>query len=392
MATISLNFRTSKKTTKGLVPIYFRFYNGKTYFIASGHAVKEEYWDSSNSLIRAQHPLSKNINRFLDMKLLEINRFIIDMETISKVPGIEQVKLIISGISAHSWFTFADKHIDYAKEINYSTGIKEQSIRNKVFKITGDFSLHDITYDFLIDLTIKLAAIPNNPTTVQKAIRYVRDIFSYAAKNKAIDANPELFRQIKVVAVPKEKVKMSRDEVDKMYLGRKNISGNERLACDMFLFSYYTFGMRFKNIYLFKKNLIDGERITYSMTKNNKRLHIKLHTRLNNIVNDYIDSDSDYLFPLKQRNFKTQKEEYLAISSRNTILNKYLKFVALRFKIDKHIHIHLARHTFADNLRKAGADPITTMNAMAHSDISTTQKYFASIDQEGLDNVVEMLY
>lgn len=392
MAKISLDFRTAKKTAKGLIPIYFRFYNGKNYFIASGHAVKEEFWDPINSLILAKHPLSKNINRFLETKLLEINRYIIDMETIGKLPGAEQVKMILSGISAHSWFTFADKHIATSKEINYATGIKEQSIRNKIFNITGDFGLHDITYDFLIDLKIKLAAIPNNPTTVQKAIRYVRDIYSYAAKNKAIDPNPELFRQVKIVAVPKEKEKLTKEEVEKLYLGRNKLSGNERLACDMFLFSYYTFGMRFKNIYLFKKDLIDDDRITYSMAKNNKRMHIRLHARLNKIISGYIVSDSEYLFPLKQRVFKTQKEEYLAISSRNTILNKYLKFVALKLEIPKHIHIHLARHTFADNLRKAGADAITTMNAMAHSDISTTQKYFSSIDQEGLDSVVDLLY
>lgn len=126
MAKISLDFRTAKKTAKGLIPIYFRFYNGKNYFIASGHAVKEEYWDPINSLILAKHPLSKNINRFLETKLLEINRFIIDMETIGKLPGAEQVKMILSGINAHSWFTFADKHIATAKEINYATGIKEQ--------------------------------------------------------------------------------------------------------------------------------------------------------------------------------------------------------------------------------------------------------------------------
>lgn len=392
MAKISVVLRDQLKNQKGDSPIHFRFYNRRNYFITSGKFIKEEFWDAKNGLVTSKHPLSNNINRYIETKLLEVNRYIIDSDTIGQLPSIDRVKLILSGRNAHSWFTFADKHIATSKQINYATGIKEESIRNKIFRLTGDFGLHDITYDFLIELSLKLAAIPNNSTTVQKAIRYVRDIYSYAAKNNAVAPNPELFSQIKIVAIPKEKEKLTKEEIELMYANRRKLNGQERLACDMFLFSYYTFGMRFKNIYLFKKTLLEGERITYSMTKSNKRLHIRIHLKLRSIVDDYIDLDSDYLFPLKQRDFKSQKEEYLAISSRNTILNKYLKFVALKFGIAKHIHIHLARHSFADALRKAGADPITNMNAMAHSDISTTQGYFDSMDQEGLDSVVDLLY
>lgn len=86
------------------------------------------------------------------------------------------------------------------------------------------------------------------------------------------------------------------------------------------------------------------------------------------------------------------QKTYTSVSSRNATYNRNLKFVALKAGIKKQIHFHIARHSFADNLRKSGADPVTAMNAMQHSDISTTQKYFASMDQEGLQKVVAMVY
>lgn len=392
MATIAIVLRSDKENKKGLSPIHFRFYNGRNYFYSSSYQIQKEYWNEKTEMVSSKHPLSNEMNRFFETKLRQINRYIINCDTLGEIPSAKQVKLIISGINPTSWFTFADKHIEQSKKTNYSTGIKEKSIRNKIYRLMGDFNLHEIDYDFLTTLANRLADIPNNPTTVQKAIRYVRDIFNYAAKNGAIAPNPDLFKQIKIKATPKEKEKLSLEEINKMYENRNKFTDNEKLACDMFLFSFFTFGMRFKNIYLFKKHLIQGDRIAYAMTKNNKNIYIRIHPRLQRIIDDYIDSDSEYLFPLKQRDFKDQKEEYLAISSRNTILNKYLKFVALKLEIPKHIHIHLARHSFADALRKAGADPITAMNAMAHSSISTTQQYFDSMDQEGLDKVVDLLY
>lgn len=393
MATISIILRKSKKNQNSLIPIYFRFYsNKKTNLISSSYSVKEEDWNPKTCMVRNKHPYSLEINRYLETKIRHINKYLINCDTLGEIPSLKQIKLIISGISPTSWFTFADKHIAQAKKNNYATGIKEKSIRNKIYRLMGDFNLHEIDYDFLNTLANKLADIPNNPTTVQKAINYVRDIFSYAAKNGAIAPNPDLFKQVKIKATPKEKEKLTQEEINNMFANRKRLGGNEKLACDMFLFSFFTFGMRFKNIYLFKKHLIQGNRIAYAMTKNNKHIYIRIHPKLQEIIDDYIINDSEYLFPLKQREFEDQKEEYLAISSRNTILNKYLKFVALKLGIPKHIHIHLARHSFADALRKAGADPVTAMNAMAHSNISTTQQYFDSMDQEGLDKVVDILY
>src|SRR5699024_1793105 len=198
--------------------------------------------------------------------------------------------------------------------------------------------------DFLTTLANRLADIPNNPTTVQKAIRYVRDIFNYAAKNGAIAPNPDLFKQIKIKATPKEKEKLSLEEINKMYENRNKFTNNEKLACDMFLFSFFTFGMRFKNIYLFKKHLIQGDRIAYAMTKNNKNIYIRIHPRLQTIFDDYTDNDSEYLFSFKQLHSQDHKASYFAISSRNTIPNKYLKFVALKLEIPQPIHIHLASH------------------------------------------------
>src|SRR3546814_623629 len=280
MANITAILRAEKKKKDGTCPIVFRFYHKKNYFFSSGKSVKESLWDFDKKLVKGSHPLSRELNNLFESKLLAVNRYIIDCEAFGAPINPDQVRVIISGENPYSFFLFADKHLERVKQSNYTTYIKERSIKNKIFNITGELLLSQITPSKLEDIMIKLAEIPNNPNTVAKAIDYMRMIYNYAIREGASSPAMNPFNAIRVRREPSAMERLSKEEIALLADLRPSLKDMDKLACDMFLFSYYCMGMRFRDIYAFEKSMIGNGTIVYTMNKNRKRVYIPIHSKL----------------------------------------------------------------------------------------------------------------
>jgi len=69
------------------------------------------------------------------------------------------------------------------------------------------------------------------------------------------------------------------------------------------------------------------------------------------------------------------------ISNQRT--NAYLKEIADRCDMEKHLTFHLARHTFATTVTLANGIPIESVSKMLrHQSLKTTQIYAKVIDQK----------
>lgn len=74
----------------------------------------------------------------------------------------------------------------------------------------------------------------------------------------------------------------------------------------------------------------------------------------------------------------------------NVAVNRDLKLIATRAKIDKNITFHVGRHTFGSNLAHSNVQPFLIMKLMGHKDIRTTERYVNS-DAEILTRAVRKL-
>ncbi len=70
--------------------------------------------------------------------------------------------------------------------------------------------------------------------------------------------------------------------------------------------------------------------------------------------------------------------------------NKYLKVVATALGIDKNLHYHIGRHTFATNYLRAGGQVQNLQNLLGHSSISSTMKY-VHVNEEDKKSEVDQL-
>lgn len=167
-----------------------------------------------------------------------------------------------------------------------------------------------------------------------------------------------------------------------------------------FLFSLYCAGIRAGDLLRLRWANIreDGSRLEYTMGKNHKQRTFLMPLQAREILGLYhtdTSKASDYIFPWLDSSAAYAKgadKDTMAVDlkkaldnqvySKNTLLNKYLKQIAKDAGIDKPLSMHIARHTFASIALKNNQDAKQVQDWLAHSSISTTERYLHSLGSE----------
>jgi integrase len=103
-------------------------------------------------------------------------------------------------------------------------------------------------------------------------------------------------------------------------------------------------------------------------------------------MNDIIESwnhgrtQGEYLFP-----FLTGKEDPTQIKKQvqniTRLINKHIKIIAERIGIEG-ISTYTARHSYANVLKRSGANIAFISESLGHTDIQTTSSYLDSFEKE----------
>jgi site-specific recombinase XerD len=68
-----------------------------------------------------------------------------------------------------------------------------------------------------------------------------------------------------------------------------------------------------------------------------------------------------------------------------------LKRAAAKAGVEKRVHPHALRHTYADELRKAGADVVTISKLLGHSSIAVTARYLDHLSNSAAIAILEAI-
>ena len=117
---------------------------------------------------------------------------------------------------------------------------------------------------------------------------------------------------------------------------------------------------------------------------------------------------NDYIFPLLNNSkpyakaatqdqkdtmsVELKAELYKDISAKTALLNKYLKEIADRAGIDKHLSFHIARHSFAKLAKDKRTDSGVVQGLLAHSSLKTTEGYMGQFDTSVEDAAMEKIF
>lgn len=246
----------------------------------------------------------------------------------------------------------------------------------------------DINQDLLRVYETFLINQGNVNNTRHKKFEFLGKFYTEAVNDgKAITPNP--FKLYKIASKPVRKEKLTEEEL-KAIEDLKLKPGPVNDARNLFLFSYYCKGNRFENCVTFRRSDIVDGRAMFRTNKGNKYISVKIHARLQAIIDLY--PDSEFLFPYVKAMPAGKKEYNKKIDSLNVIVNRNLKIVADLAGITKELTFHIARHTFAYHLKKVSNNIHVIQESLGHSKQSTTEVYLKNLDDEFLDAELEKLY
>ena len=253
-----------------------------------------------------------------------------------------------------------------------------------------------------------------HPNTIAINLNIFKTIINRAVEVDKIltpEENPFLgYKYTREIASPKDKLNEKEIElIEALELPEHSVIWNTK---NCFLFSFYLAGIRAGDLLQLRWNNITADtRLEYRMDKTSKDRSLFLHDKAMDILQLYYTDESkgtDYIFPFlsneaiyaqaitpEQRATLTPdiiKKMKNDIESKNALLNKYLKKIATKAKIEKNITMHISRHSFAKIAKDNNVDNNHLKNLLGHSSIKVTERYMGSFSHEETDTVMASIF
>ncbi len=223
--------------------------------------------------------------------------------------------------------------------------------------------------------------------TSTSAARYfssLKGFFLYLLKNNYIIKNP-----LEKISAPKLSKKLPEvlniNEVDKI-LAQPNVSDTLGLRNKAILELLYACGTRVSELTNLKlSDLFLNEEVIRVFGKGSKERLIPIGSSAIEWVGKYIKESRSVLLRI------SKSGNYVFLNSRGSklsrmgiwkIIDRYVKEAG----IQKEVHPHTFRHSFATHLLEGGADLRAVQEMLGHADISTTQIY-THIDRDYIKQV-----
>ena len=275
-----------------------------------------------------------------------------------------------SGVYINSFLT----HLEIEKSLS------ENTINSYRFDLTKFYHfLQDIKVSsfLLVDeshIERFLAYLKNDSkaSTTARILSSLKQLYDYMIDTSLLMHNPfEYFDSPKLER--KLPVVLTVQEIDRI-LKQPDVTGTLGLRDKTILEVMYACGLRVSEVLDLKcSNIIKSDEVIRVFGKGSKERIVPIGREALKWIDEYLlysrlhlanSKSQDYLF----LNWRGNKLSRMAIWD---IINKYSRIA----KIEKEIHPHIFRHSFATHLLEGGADLRSIQEMLGHADISTTQIY-----------------
>lgn len=238
--------------------------------------------------------------------------------------------------------------------------------------------LNEITYNLISKFFEIQRTSGINSTSVRRYASSIRGFFSFLAANEYIEKNPaEKLTSTKIAR--KLPSVLSFEEIERIL----DIQKPEKLVLrdKAILELLYSSGLRVSELLTLKvSDLFFDDEVIRVIGKGSKQRIVPIGSSAIEWLTEYLKK----FRPLLQKRMRS--ENIVFLNSRGSKLSrmaiwKIVKKYCEKANIEKDIHPHTFRHSFATHLLEGGADLRAVQEMLGHADISTTQIY-THIDRE----------
>lgn len=382
---ILFTLKKSKIDKQGQVPIYLRItVDGSRVEISTNRKIEVAKWDNFSQRAKGRSEAAKTLNTYLDSLENQIKRGYNSLREREEEISASMLRDMVVGRYQKEYFLVQvfetnNKLIEKENGGKYSRSTINQYAttlnRLKLFieKEYGnsDFALGKLDGQFIRRFDIFLRTeFGIDQNTIMKHLKQLKKVVHFAMELGYVDRDP--FAGYKTAYKEVNRGYLTADELKRIEEHKFRIKRLERVR-DVFVFVCYT-GIPYSDL----KNLtpdsvskgIDGKNwIIYQRVKTGIRASIPLLPPAQAIVDKYKDDPECIV-----------QNQLLPVKS-NQKLNSYLSEIAELCGIDKHVTMHLGRHTFATTVTLTNGVPIESVQKMlGHKNLSTTQIYSKVVD------------
>ena len=401
-ATISVVCYKSKTLSNGEYPLMLRICkDGKKKYQSLGISVLPRYWDFTRNKPKPNCPNKEYIQKIILDKQTELQQRMLEFNseqkeyTTTTLLNDENKRFELKTVCQ-----FYQEQIEQCKS-NDKCGnrlIYKSSYNSlKVFtknQLDIPFSVIDVLW--LNKYEKWLRSKGNKETTMSLMFRTLRSAYNKAIKAKCARKSDYPFDEYKInkFDTKTQKRAIAKTEVLKFTKEVDNIGKRQyvQLSKDIFIFSYLCGGINFTDIANLTKANITNGRIHYIRQKTGKLIKLGISEEAMQIIKKYESESKGYLFPILNANIhKTPLQKQNRIHKMLGKINKNLKLIAAQLNVDANMTTYVARHSFASVLKKSGVSIALISEALGHSDLSTTQVYLDSFDNEQIDAAMQNL-
>lgn len=401
-ATINVVCYKWKILANGEYPLMLRICkDGKKKYQSLGISVLPRYWDFTRNKPKPNCPNKEYIQKIILDKQTELQQRMLEFNsehkeyTTTTLLNDENKKFELKTVSQ-----FYQELIEQCKS-NDKCGnrlIYKSSYNSlKVFtKNQLDIPFSAIDVSWLNKYEKWLRSKGNKETTMSLMFRTLRSAYNKAIKAKCARKSDYPFDEYKInkFDTKTQKRAIAKTEVLKFTKEVENIGKRQyvQLSKDIFIFSYLCGGINFTDIANLTKANITNGRLHYIRQKTGKLIKLGISEEAMQIIKKYESESKGYLFPILNTNIhKTPLQKQNRIHKMLGKINKNLKLIATQLNVDANMTTYVARHSFASVLKKSGVSIALISEALGHSDLSTTQVYLDSFDNEQIDTAMQNL-
>jgi integrase/recombinase XerD len=242
----------------------------------------------------------------------------------------------------------------------------------------------NVNYLIIADFFSKLKEYELTSASVSRYSSSLRGFFSYLFEQKYIKENPTKNLTSTKIARNLPTV-LSFNEIEKIF-AQPNVKDKLGIRDRAILELFYSSGLRVSELINLKiADLFFDDEVIRVLGKGSKQRIVPIGTSAMNWITEYMLK----VRPLFQKKMKS--ENILFISKRGTKLSrmaiwKIVKKYTEQAEVQKDVHPHTFRHSFATHLLEGGADLRAVQEMLGHADISTTQIY-THIDRDYIKQV-----
>ncbi len=282
---------------------------------------------------------------------------------------------------------------EYLALLRIEKNLSENSIesyKNDLTKLftfleVNDISdLNEVTYFIIAQFFDKQREVGITSSSVGRYSSSIKGFFLFLSEHNYIQHNPtvnlsstKLSRNLPTV--------LSFEEVEKI-LEQPKTSNNLGLRDKAILELLYSSGLRVSELLnLTIGDLFLEDEVIRVLGKGSKQRIVPIGSSAINWLTKYLTT----VRPLLQKRMKS--ENVIFLNSRGSKLSRMAIWKIVRkycdaAEIEKDVHPHTFRHSFATHLLEGGADLRAVQEMLGHSDISTTQIY-THIDREFIKQI-----